>query len=72
MRGARRARKGSLRGVIAQLAEGLSWWQAVLVVGPFLLAIFGGLVGGLFGGAALASNLPLARSRMPPRSRQCR
>jgi len=51
--------------VIAQLAEGLSWWQAVLVVGPFLLAIFGGLVGGLFGGAALASNLPLARSRMP-------
>jgi hypothetical protein len=51
--------------VIAQLAEGLSWWQAVLVVGPFLLAIFGGLLGALFGGAAVAGNLPLARSRAP-------
>jgi hypothetical protein len=51
--------------VIAGLTKGLSWWQAVLVVGPFALAIFGGLIGGLFGGAALASNLLLARSRVP-------
>lgn len=34
-------------------------------MGPFLLAILGGLIGGLFGGAAAASNVALARSRVP-------
>ena len=69
MRGARRAGRGSRRrglaGVIAGLTEGLSWWQSVLVVGPFVLAIFGGLIGGVFGGAGTAGNLALARSRLP-------
>jgi hypothetical protein len=65
MRGARRARRGGLRRVIADMTEGLSRWQAVLVVGPFALAIFGGLIGAIFGGAAAASNTALARSRMP-------
>src|SRR5215469_8742675 len=69
MRGARRAGRGSRRrglaGVIAGLTEGLSWWQSVLVVGPFALAIFGGLIGGVFGGAGAAGNLALARSRLP-------
>ena len=65
MRGARGPRKGALRRVIASLTEGLPWWQSVLVVGPFALAIFGGLIGSLCGGAALVSNVALARSRVP-------
>jgi hypothetical protein len=65
MRGARRARHSARWFGIPALTEGLSWWQAVLVVGPFLLAIYGGLIGGLFGGAAVAGNTALARSRVP-------
>lgn len=44
--------------------RGLAWWQLVLSLLPVGLIPLGGLIGGLFGGAAVAINVWLARRQL--------
>ncbi|MEU1618056.1 hypothetical protein ABZ479_12245 [Streptomyces sp. NPDC005722] len=46
--------------------RGLSPWQAGGTYLPLVLIVFGGLLGGLAGGAATMINLKIARSGMAP------
>lgn len=57
------SRRAKRRNGLAALVEGLTWWQAVLVVAPLALIGVGGAVGGLIGVAAAGANAALARRR---------